>query len=218
MMGPDYNKAAIRAAETLLQYGVKKAPVSPLPILEQLDDVLVISFSDLSESSGLCQHELIPLFGKNMDAVTSAHIDGNRTQYIVAYNSLLPFAMVQRALARELGHIILRHEGSSPENTAEAQCFAMNLLCPRPLVHAIQATGTRVTSDLIATLTGIFDYQTISALRKMPGTDVPAGLNRFVRTQFMPFMLNFFLCYRANMAADGSEAADFGTYMDNYQE
>ena len=205
----DYNKAAIMAAETLLQYGIKKAPVSPLPILEQMDNVVVVSFSDLSDHAD-------PLFGVYADAVTSVHTDGSCTRYIVAYNSLLPFTMVQRALARELGHIILRHEGRSKENTAEALCFARHLLCPRPLIYALQATGARVTSDMVSNLTGIFDYQTVSAMRRTPGAEVPAGLNRFLRTQFMPFIINFVMCWRP--AADGSESADLGTYMDNYKE
>ena len=205
----DYNKAATMATETLLQYRIKKAPVSPLPILEQMDNVVVVSFSDLSDRAD-------PLFGVYADAVTSVHTDGSCTRYIVAYNSLLPFTMVQRALARELGHIILRHEGRSEENTAEALCFARHLLCPRPLIYALQATGARVTSDMVLNLTGISDYQTVSAMRRTPGAEVPAGLNRFLRTQFMPFIINFVMYWRP--AADGSESADFGTYMDNYKE
>ena len=207
----DYNKAATMATETLLQYGIKKAPVSPLPILEQMDNVVVVSFSDLTEHQGEK-----PLFGVYADAVTSVHTEGSCPRYIVAYNSLLPFTMVQRALARELGHIVLRHEGRSDANTAEALCFAMHLLCPRPLIYALQATGARVTSDMVSNLTGVFDYQTITALRRTPGAEVPAGLNRFLRTQFMPFIVNFVMYWR--QAADGSESADFGTYMDNYQE
>lgn len=205
----DYNKAATMAAETLLKYGIKKAPVSPLPILEQMDNVVVVSFSDLSDRAD-------PLFGVYADAVTSIHTDGSCTRYIVAYNSLLPFTMVQRAMARELGHIILRHEGRSEENTAEALCFARHLLCPRPLIYALQATGARVTSDMVLNLTGIYDYQTVSAMRRTPGAEVPAGLNRFLRTQFMPFIINFVMYWRP--VADGSESADFGTYMDNYKE
>ena len=211
-MTPDYNKAAVKATETLIGYGIKKAPVSPLPILEQMENVIVTSFSDMNESFGD-----LPLFGANIDAVTSIHKENGTTKYVVAYNNILPFSVIQRALARELGHIVLQHEGTSPENAEEALCFARHLLCPRPLIHAVQSTGIRVTKDLVANLTGIFE-QTMVGLRRTPGTDVPAGMNNFVRRQFMPFVISIFDYYRSRMIHDGSALADFGTYMDNYKD
>ena len=208
-MTPDYTKAATRAAETLIRFGVRTAPVSPLPILEQMDNVIVTTFSDMD-----CGR---PLFGANVDAVTSIHKEGGSAKYIVAYNNILPVSVIQRALAREMGHIVLDHEGTSQENAEEALCFARHLLCPRPLIHAVQSTGVRVTKDLVATLTGIFE-QAMVGLRRTPGTDVPAGLNNFVRRQFMPFVISIFDYYRARMLHDGSALADFGTYMDLYKD
>lgn len=211
-MTPDYNKAATKAAETLIEYGIRKAPVSPLPILEQMENVIVTSFSDMNESFGD-----LPLFGANIDAVTSIHKENGNAKYVVAYNNILPFSVIQRALARELGHIVLKHEGTSPESAEEALCFAMHLLCPRPLIHAIQSTGIRVTKDLVANLTGIFE-QTMVGLRRTPGADVPASMNNFVRRQFMPFVISIFDYYRSMMINDGSALADFGTYMDKYKD
>ena len=216
-MTPDFDKAAVLASETLVRYGVRRSPVSPLPILEQMDNVITVSFSSISDSSGISRKDLIPMFGKSQDAVTSFHAEGGVARYVVAYNSLLPFNMVQRALAREMGHIVLKHKGSSPENTEEAMCFAKHLLCPRPLIHAVQAIGMRFTVDLLANLTGIFD-QALLSIRHTPGTHVSPGLNRFVRSQFMPFILNFFQFYQTVMPKDGSAIADLGTYMDNYEE
>ena len=216
-MMPDYNKAATKAAECLIKYNVKSSPVSPLPILEEMDDVIVVSFSDMGNASGLNKRDIMPLFGKNRDAVTSVHTENGRPFYVVAYDSLLPFAMIQRALAREMGHIVLRHTGCSEENTAEALCFAAHFLCPRPLVHAIQATCLRLSVDLLANLTGVFD-QALQSMRRLPLTAVPAGLNRFVRNQFMPFVLNFFEYYQSVLPSDGSAVADFGSFMDGYEE
>jgi len=216
-MNPDYNKAAVKAAETLIKYGVKTSPVSPLPILEQMDNVIVTSFAEMCDSSGMKPCDLKPLFGKNQDAVSSIHTENGKSWYVVAYNSLLPFSMVQHALAREMGHIVLRHEGSSPENSAEAICFAQHLLCPRPLIHAIQATNIRLTTDVLAKLTGIFD-QCLTCIRRTPGTSVPASINRFIRGQFMPFVINYFEYYVSVLPEDGSAIADFGTFMDLYEE
>ena len=213
----DHKKAAVKAAETLIKYGIKSAPVAPLPILSQMDNVITISFSDLGRSSGISKKDLIPLFGKNRDAVTSAHTKGPETIYVVAYDSMLPFNMIQRALAREMGHIVLKHDGNSAENAAEATTFSHHLLCPRALIHTFQALNIRITVDLLANLTGVFD-QFLLSMRRTPGTDVPAGLNMFVRSQFMPFVLNVFEYYQNVMPKDGSALADFGTFMDGYKE
>lgn len=215
-MTADFNRAAIKAAETIVRFNVRTAPVDPLPILEQMDNVLLISFADMASSSGIHRSDLIPMFGKNRDAVTSVH-PGNKPQYVVAYDAMLPFHMIQRALARELGHIILAHKESSPENSAEAMCFAHHFLCPRPLVHSIRATGIRITEDMLGNLTGVFG-QALTEIRKLPGAEVPSGLNCFVRSQFMPFALNFFNYYQLVMPNDGSAIADFGSFMDNYKE
>lgn len=213
----DYNKAATKAAETLVRYGVKTSPVSPLPILEQMENVIALSFSDLSKSTGIVKKDLLPLFGKNRDAITSIHTENGMPVYVVAYDTLLPFNLLQRALARELAHIVLKHTESTTDNAEEAECFVHHLLCPRPLIHAIQATGMRITVDLIANLTGACN-QSLSSMRRIPGTDVPAGLNMFVRSQFMPFILNFFSYYQYVKPKDGSALADFGSYMDGYSE
>lgn len=213
----DYNKAAVLAAETLVKYNVRSCPVSPLPILEQMGNVIVISFADVSDISGIRRSDIIPLFGKNRDAVSSIHNENGNPFYVVAYNSLLPFGIVQRALAREMAHIVLQHDCASKENAEEAECFAQHLLCPRPLIHAIQATGIRITNDLLTNLTGLSD-QSMFCIRHLPRVEVPAGLNRFVRSQFMPFILNFFDYYQSAITNDGSALVDFGTYMDNYKE
>lgn len=213
----DYDKAAIKAAETLVKYGVRTTPVSPLSILEQFDNVIVISFSELSYASGINKNAIIPMFGKNRDAITSVHTENEKPVYVVAYDSFLPTSMTQRALAREMAHIVLRHMESNSDNAAEAECFVHHLLCPRPLLHSIQAIGIRVTVDLIATLTGIYD-QSLLSMRHTPGTKVAAQLNCFIRSQFLPFVINFFSFYQHVMPRDGSALADFGTYMDHYIE
>ena len=213
----DFTKAATLAAETIINNGITTVPISPLPILEKMDNVAVVSFTEISESSGLKYREMIPIFGKNLDAITTISTEGGVTRYIVAYNSFLPFTMIQRALARELGHIVLGHTGYSEENNEEALCFAYHLLCPRPLIHALEASCLRITKDLLANLTGVFD-QTLTSMRRLPSTDVPAALNRFVRNLFAPFVMNFFEFYQTVLPNDGSAVADFGNFMGGYVE
>lgn len=216
-MTPDYNKAATKAAETLIKYGVDSFPVSPIPILKKMENVLLVSFADVCSASGVERKELVPLFGKGQDAVTSIHEEGGNLRYIVAYNSMLPHTMVHRALARELGHIVLKHRDRTPEADAEARCFSHHLLCPRPLIHTLQAIGIRITKDLLANITGVVSH-CLFCMRHIPGTKVPARLNRFVRSQIMPFVMNFFDYYQEIRYDDGSALADLGSYMEMYEE
>ena len=213
----DYENASVKAYETLVQYGIKKTPVSPLPILQNMENVIVVSYEEIETLSGLNRSDLSEMFGKCKDAVSSIHITNGKPIYIVAYNGLLPFNMLQCALAREMGHIVLGHKESTPDNEAEARCYAQHLLCPRPLIHTIQVISMRISEDLIGNLTGIHQ-QWLVRMRRTPGAHVPANLNRFVRNQFMPFILNFYEYYRDVMPQDGSALVDFGTYMDNYEE
>ena len=217
-MMPDYARAADKAAETIIKYGIRKTPVSPLPILEQMNGVLVVSFADVSDSSGLSYHEIVQdLFGRSRDAIASIHPERGKQEYVIAYNSLLPFAAIQRALAREMGHILLGHKENTRESAAEAACFAHHLLCPRPLIHAIQATGIRITVDMLAMLTGTRD-QDLTSMRRLPATSIPAGKNRFIRNTMLPFVINFIEYYQTVSMHDGSALADIGSYMEGYEE
>ena len=216
-MTADYTKAATRAIETLIEFGVTSSPISPLPMLEKMKNVIVLSFSELSELSGMRVFDFAQAFKKNFDAMTSANTENGVVHYTIAYNSFLPFSVLQRALAREMGHIVLGHVEYSEENNEEALCFAHHLLCPRPLIHALQATCLRLTNDLIANITGAFEHS-ITAMRKLPRTDVPVHLNRFLRNQITPFVINYFNFYQTAVFDDGSALADLGSFMEGYCE
>ena len=220
MNQPDYQSAAIKAAEVLIQYGICTAPVDPLPILKSWPGVFVVSFTEMSEHLGINRQDLVSICGNdNQDAVTSVHLSGDSVRYIVAYNQRLPFHIVKRALARELGHIALGHDGTRPEDVRneEARCFAHHLLCPRALIHSVQASNLRLTTELLGNMTGFYDL-CLSCVRKTPGVSVPAELNRKVRDQFKPYFMNLFEFQRYASSKDGSALADLGTYMDGYEE
>ena len=219
-MTPDYQKAAIKATETLIKFGINSAPVSPLPILKKTPGVLVFSYQSISNHIDQDRRCVISMFGDgNQDAFTTVNMKDGKPQYIVTYNQQLSQIFVQRSLARELGHIILGHDGSLPEDVRneEAKAFANHLLCPRPLIHAFQAAGLRITTEMLGNLTGCFDY-CLSCMRRIPAVVVPAELNRLVRDQFMDYIINFFDYYRNASLSDVSAVADFGTYMDGYEE
>ena len=113
-MKPNYKTAAEKAYEIRYQYGT-----DPLIILRRFPNVMVISF----ESSDMPVHQ---------DSFTC--VDKNK--YIVFYNSSLSHVRLRSALARELGHVVLQHDGKDPEDIwdEEATCFAYHFLCPPPSV------------------------------------------------------------------------------------
>lgn len=219
-MKPDYDRAATLAAETLIKHQISATPVSPLPILKKTPGVLVVSYEDLSTTAGMDRQCVIDLFGeKNLDAFTSVNMVDGKAQYLVTYNQRLPYFLLQRALARELGHIVLGHDGSRPEDVRqeEAKMFAHHLMVPRPLIHMIQASNMRLTVDMIGNITGCYDY-CLSCIRSMPGTHVPPELNHLISEQFLPYFIDLFEFYRYAAHKDGSALADLGSYMEGYEE
>lgn len=219
-MTPDFEKAATKAAETLIKYNIGTAPVDPLPILKKTPGVLVMTFEEMSSKTNIDRKEILDKLGcSNQDALTTVFVNDEKLQYIVTYNRLLSAGIVSRALARELGHIVMGHDGTKTEEVrnAEAICFAHHLMCPRPLIHALQAINIRLTTETVGNITGFYDY-CLSCIRKQPGVKVPAELNKKVRDQFLPYIYNMLDYQRYASLKDGSALADFGSYMDYYEE
>lgn len=219
-MTPDYEQAAIKATEILIKYNVTSAPVDPLSILKKMPGVLCMSFDSVSKEIDQDRKCVLSMLGdKNQDAYTVCNIVDGKKQYLVTYNKMLSVNLFQRAAARELGHIVLGHDGTRPEKVRneEAKAFANHLLCQRPLIHAIQATGIKITTETLGNVTGCYDY-CLSCMRKLPATHVPAELNRKVRDQMMPYIMNLFDFLRYATKKDMSAVADFGTYMEGYEE
>lgn len=117
-MKPDLEKAARRAKE-LREAGAD----CPLQILKKLQNVAAVSFADASSRYGIERETLINLFDiENQDAITMFRSGS----YLVIYNQELPCKTIRYAVARELGHIVMGHDGSRPEDVrmAEACHFA----------------------------------------------------------------------------------------------
>lgn len=118
-MIPNLDKAARAAADAS-----GSSRPDPLRILQSLPNVLLIAFES---SAGVLSGQ---------DSMTLVEKRNGFLHYIVLYNSGLPPYQLRRALARELGHVVLRHDGSDPEYvwSEEADCFAFHFLA-RPAVE-----------------------------------------------------------------------------------
>ena len=128
-MKPDYQKAAARAKEVFQKYGTN----DPLEIIKKQGCVLVMSFLEMAAAIGVDRESLVTICGEdNQDAITTVQTcpKGN-TRYLVTYNQQLDDWQIKKALARELGHIALGHDGSRSEEVREdeALCFAYHFIC-----------------------------------------------------------------------------------------
>lgn len=220
MAAPDLDHAALKACETLIKYHVTTGPVEPIAILKKQPGTLVISFAEIALQMDLDRNNLLHSFSaENHDAMSFTKDIGGRMMFFVVFNQRLPQYLLQRALARELGHIILGHDGSRPDDARmdEAQTFAYHLLCPRPLIKAIQESGVRFSTEVLGNATGCFE-RCLAGMRKTPGTHVPPELNRLVRDQFADYIENFLDFQAVVSQNDESRDADFGTFMDGYEE
>lgn len=119
------------AAETLARYGSSSAPVCPLMMLHRIPGVMVVSYETISGVIGTDRESVLNMFGDpEQDAFTSVNLVNGKKQYLVTYNARLEPELCRRALARELGHIVLGHDGTRPESVRnmEAEQFADALL------------------------------------------------------------------------------------------
>lgn len=217
---PNYENAAMKAIETLIRYHVCAVPVSPLHLLQTMPGVLVVTFTEMADRAGLDRKNLAASFGsESQDALTFASTANERRRFIVAYNQRMPTDIIQRALGREMGHIILAHDpaGRIPAQRDEALCFSRHLLFPRPLIRAIQDAGIRISVKLLGNITGSYG-RTIAGMRNTPGVIVPGELNRICRAQFDPYLQDLIAMQDIMENEDDSAWADFGTYMDGYEE
>ena len=219
-MTPNLERAATAAAETLIKYNVTSAPVAPLRILKALPGVIVLSFAEMASGFGIDRKELMDMYGSmNKDAFTMVREVNGKLRSFVGYNLLLPEYLLQRAVARELGHIVLGHDGSRPMDVrmTEAMFFARHLLCPRPLIRAIQDAGIPITVETLGLITGCYE-RCLIGLQKSHGVHVAPELNAMIREQFADYIQNFVDCQTILTANDDSALVNFGSYMDNYEE
>ena len=217
---PDYDRAATAAAEVLTKYGISTAPVDPIPIFKKADGFNVVTFTEMSRLIGVDRRDLLSSFdASNRDAVASVYIKNGKKHYLVAYNMRLPLYLVQRSLAREMGHIVLGHDGTRPQEVrnAEALCFAHHLLCPRALIRSLQDAGIMITTEVLGNTTGCYE-RCLIGMRQEPATHVPAALNRQIRQQFADYVAEFMVFQSFLSQGDDSMIANFGTYMDGYEE
>ena len=219
---PYLDNAAIKAMEILIEHHITETPVNPLPIMLQYPGVRVIPFTRMANDAGMERSDLVPMFGSNQDAATfHLSMPGlDDVKYVVVYNMRLPIEIIWRGIARELGHIVLGHDGvtrSMKVRLAEAMTFAHHLLSPRPVIHLLQSSGMPFTMSVLAHTTGCSE-ECVEDMQQIPGVHVPKELNIQVRDLFAPHINEYISFHRSAPMADHSPLIDLGSFMDGYEE
>ena len=98
----------------------------------------------------------------------------------------------------------------------EAFCFAHHFLSPRPVIRTVQQYGVPMTIEVLGSLTGCYE-RCLKGIRKIPGTHVPAELNRKVKDLFHESLVDF-VELEMLTNEDNLPVVDFGTFMDGYEE
>ena len=218
-MKPNYERAATLALQTLIDNNICKAPIDPFPFLKNHPGVMMFSFEEISSIINKDRKDIISSCRNSPDAITATKLNGTELQYIVAYNKYLPICVLQKAFARELGHVVLGHDGTLPDDvrTAEAVCFAQHLLFPRPLLNAILKSGLRLTTHVIGSITDC-NAECAMCMRQLPPIHVDPELNRTVRNQFAGYVQNYAEYQHMMKPKDVTDSVDLGRYMEGYEE
>lgn len=218
-MKPDYDRAAIKAMEMLIEHQITETPIDPMPILKNFPGVRIMSFAHMADDAGVERDDLIPLFSKNQDAVTfRLGMNIEDVEYVVVYNMRLPHEIICRGLARELGHIVLGHDGVTRQQDvrlAEAMCFAHHLLSPRPIIRMIQESDMPLTLSAMTNTVGCAE-ECVEDMQSIPGAHVPKELNRQVKELFARGIKEYIRFHLASPKKDKSPLVDLGTFMNGY--
>lgn len=219
-MKPDFARAATAAMQMLADNKITETPVDSLQLLLNYPHIRVMSFASMAYNSEIDREDLVPQFGHNQDAATFRLYGMNDVEYVVIYNMKLPYEDIRRAVARELGHIVLGHDGETRPTEvrkAEALCFAHHLLTPRPIISMIQQSGLPFTQNVLVHTTGC-SSDCVEEIKEIPGVNVDPDLNRKVKELFAPHINEYIRFHLSAPKMDNSQIIDFGTYMDGYAE
>lgn len=218
---PDLESAAVKAMEILTDRNITETPINALSILLDQKNVRVVPFTKVATDAGIRRRDLVPMFDANQDAATF-HMDipdAKDIDYIVVYNMRLPHEIIRRGIARELGHILLGHDGATRTKEArfaEAMCFAHHLLSPRPIIRMLQESGP-ITMNILTQTVGCSD-DCVDDMQKIPGVRVPKELNQRVKNLFLKGIREYIRFHNSSPIPDRSPILDLGTYMDLYEE
>ena len=135
MSFPDYHAATNKAyrllKQLLVRHGHFNIRTDVLFILDQLPDVVILSYTDACEKYD-CDRSLFTSISNHGFTIKKHSAEGT-SRHIVLFNDWKDDTTIRFTLAHEIGHIVLNHTEDNEVANKEANCFARNLLCPIPV-------------------------------------------------------------------------------------
>lgn len=133
---PDYYHATNAAYQLLIEQDVLDLPVNLNKLLMLYQQTTrLMTYSQMAAKFDMTlgdYNSIVPSeFGFTMKK--------NKNNYIL-YNEEKGYYTNRFTIAHEIGHIILEHDIDDSVAKREANCFARNLLCPAPIIDALNVT------------------------------------------------------------------------------
>ena len=170
-----FELATTLAYQCLLARNVRTLPVSPESMLRNCANTRLLTVEQAAEALGQ-PLEWIEKDVSVAEAWTYNLRDENgQPHYIVIVNRDVHPARLNFNLAHELGHILLEHRGGNQNEEWEADCFAMHLLCPAPVVRQMMNRRGRVWAEQVAAQCFVSVSAVMTAAR-LPGRPVDQAL------------------------------------------
>ena len=214
--------AATQAARALIKYKVQRTPIYPQQILQASQYATVISFANPSELEEIISNTNVLSSQQHGNLVMSSLYvteDDLKSRYLFSVNRNAPMGHLKLALAIELGHIYMGHNSHirrAGKDNKEAECFAIHLEFPRPLIKLLTERGYILTKETFSRIFGDCEWCLESILNAQPVHIVPE-LNRMLKEQFTPYVDS--LDYIGiNMIPSKGVPLDLSRYMEGYEE
>ena len=146
----DYYYIKSKAYELIMTLNVTDIPINPLKIT--LPNIYIVSFQNYSSATGVSIKDLT-LNNKFQDGYIIYH---NNIK-IILYDEEKYEPRKRFTLYHEIGHSILKHRQHNPENEAEANFFAAQLLIPDVIIKEIIKRGYSLTTKDIMNIFQVSD-------------------------------------------------------------
>lgn len=201
--------AATQALRALVKFKVSRTPVYPQQILQASPLATMITYSDPAE---------IDQEDPDMVALTVHERPDGSPHYLFAVNRNAPIGELSLMLSVNIGHIYLGHMGDPHvcSRRQEAECFAVHLRYPRPMIRLLTERGYVLTRETFSRIFGYCDTCLDSMLKARPVVTSPE-LNRLVKEQFTPYV-NMLEENGVLAMPHGDDVLDFSAYMAGYEE
>lgn len=144
MIDPDYSLATNKAYDLLIRFPDFSFPIPIFSLIRAFPGNRLLPYSEASKKFNIPFDD----FCKEVSSDYGFTIkDKNSSKNLIIYNDLKDETIVRFTLAHELGHYVLHHTNDDDISNKEANCFARNLLCPIPVIDALQLSSVREYTD-----------------------------------------------------------------------